>query len=326
VAGAKPKPGDDEPVVDEAAVDEPVEAVVDEPAESPVEVEEEPAPKPAVKKAAAKSTGTKSSRPAAKSGARTGAKPGVKSGARPAAKSGGSRPQTRPGNRRMAPVRVSHGRNWPAIGLLAGVIALAVGIVGFAAWQVYENGLTWEQRADGISGLKNYRKDDPKVLEYKSHQYGPIQYTISPPVGGTHNPNWQRCLGDVYDAPIANEHAVHAMEHGAVWITYRPDLPKNQVEQLAKKVRGKDYLLMSPYPNLDKPISLQTWGYQLKVDNASDGRIDEFIRDLKQISQVEKGVTCSTGDVITETGTTPHDLGKDQQGGAGAPGGGGTGG
>jgi hypothetical protein len=57
---------------------------------------------------------------------------------------------------------------------------------------------------------------------------------------------------------------------------------------------------------------VQTWGYQLKVDNASDGRIDEFIRDLKQVSQVEPGATCSTGDIITETGTTPHDLGKDQ--------------
>ena len=44
-------------------------------------------------------------------------------------------------------------------------------------------------------------------------------------------------MGDVYDAPIANEHAVHSLEHGAVWITYRPDLPADQVDKLAEQGR-----------------------------------------------------------------------------------------
>ena len=39
---------------------------------------------------------------------------------------------------------------------------------------------------------------------------------------------------------------------------------------------------MSPYPGLDAPISLQAWGYQLKVDNADDPRIDDFIKALRQ--------------------------------------------
>ena len=44
---------------------------------------------------------------------------------------------------------------------------------------------------------------------------------------------------------------------------------------------------MSPYEGLDKPISLQAWGYQLKVDNADDGRIDEFIKALRENASVE---------------------------------------
>src|SRR3989440_360814 len=128
---------------------------------------------------------------------------------------------------------------------------------------------------------------------------------------GPHTPNWQRCQGDVSPAKIANEHAVHAMEHGAVWITYRPDLPKADVDKLAAKVRGNDFMLMSPSPNLDKPISLQAWGYQLKLDKADDPRIDQFIKALRQNATQEAGVVCSAGNYINTTGTTPHDLGKE---------------
>ena len=59
----------------------------------------------------------------------------------------------------------------------------------------------------------------------------------NPPVGGAHNPTWQNCMGDVYAAPIANEHAVHSLEHGAVWITYQPGLPADQVDKLQQQGR-----------------------------------------------------------------------------------------
>ncbi|MCW2641417.1 MAG: hypothetical protein JWP76_3723 [Dactylosporangium sp.] len=242
------------------------------------------------------------SAPAAKGGPAAKGTGAAKKGARPGAggKGGGRRPIT--------PVKVNQARNWGPIVTFAVVGAIAVGIIGFGGYQVYVNGMTWEERAAKISGITNFRKSNPKMLEYQAHQAGPIKYSVLPPVGGTHNQNWQRCLGDVYTAPIANEHAVHSEEHGAVWITYRPDLPKAEVDQLAKKVKGHDFTLMSPFPGLDKPISVQTWGYQLKVDKADDPRIDQFIKDLREISAKEQGATCSSGAFITETGTTPHDL------------------
>ena len=86
-------------------------------------------------------------------------------------------------------------------------------------------------------------------------------------------------------------------------------MPPAQVDLLKAKVTGNDYMLMSPYPGLDKPISLQAWGYQLKVDNASDPRIDEFIKDLRQVAGRSRR-PCSSGRYITATGTTPLDLGS----------------
>jgi hypothetical protein len=225
----------------------------------------------------------------------------------------GKRPagSTRPAAKKIAPVKVKQGTSWGPIALFTTVGVLALGIIGFAGWQVYENGLSWQDRADQIQGIKDYRKTDKALVNQRDHVWGPQKYDLSPPVAGNHNQNWQRCLGDVYPAAIASEHALHSMEHGAVWITYNPDLPAAQVEQLAKKVRGNDYMLMSPYPGLDKPISLQAWGFQLKVDSAGDKRIDEFIKALRQNASLEAGTPCSSGDVITETGTTPRDLGKD---------------
>ena len=94
-------------------------------------------------------------------------------------------------------------------------------------------------------------------------------------------------MGDVYTSQIANEQAVHALEHGAVWITYKPDLPQDQIDKLASRVRDVEFTMMSPYPGLDSAISLQAWGYQLKVDNANDGRIDEFISALRKNARTQ---------------------------------------
>jgi hypothetical protein len=250
----------------------------------------------------------------AEDGKATGAKP-----AGTAAKTtpGGRVPTGRPGGtagkkqqrRPVAPVRVSQGRSWGSISLFVAVGVVTAAIIGYATYAVIQNGQKWEDKADGISGITNFRESDPSTVApmpgKESHVAGPLTYKVNPPVGSSHNNAWQNCMGDVYDAPIANEHAVHSLEHGAIWVTYKSDLPAAQVEQLASKVRGNEFMLMSPVQNLDKPISLQAWGYQLKLDKADDGRIDDFVGALRQNASMEPGAACSGG--ITATGTTPRD-------------------
>jgi hypothetical protein len=207
-------------------------------------------------------------------------------------------------------------------GLLIGIVAATVvgvlvlvcvaGVLFFRGGSSLSTGpapRTWQERAASIPGIHNYLLSNPEwfvVGPEGNHRQGVITYPISPPVGGLHNPIWQNCMGDVYDAPIAREHAMHSLEHGAVWVTYRPDLPKSDIDKLAGKVRGIPFMFMSPYPGLDRPISLQAWGYQLKVDSAGDGRIDEFIQALRQNATQEPLAGCSGG--ITDTGTVPVDV------------------
>lgn len=123
-----------------------------------------------------------------------------------------------------------------------------------------------------------------------------VAYTHSPPFGGRHDGVWANCTGIVYPEAIRTENAVHSLEHGAVWITYNPDLiSDDDVELLAERVNGISHTLMSPYPSLDTPISLQSWGHQLKVENADDARIDQFISALRlnPTTYPEIGATCS---------------------------------
>lgn len=233
---------------------------------------------------------------------------GGKPGNRPASGKTGGRPGGKGRRKPIAPVKVNQGRPWGPIALFAAVGLLAVGIIGYGAYAVSQGAKSWEEAAADIPGIANIREADPESLRYEKHQPGPIQYTkYVPPVGGVHNDAWQNCMGNVYTEPIANEHAVHSLEHGAVWITYRPDLPKDQVEALAEKVRGKEKMMMSPFEGLDKPISLQAWGYQLKVDKADDKRIDDFIKALRVNASVE-GPTALCSQGITATGTTPRDV------------------
>lgn len=226
-------------------------------------------------------------------------------------------------------MKVSQGSSMGPMGLIVGVVVLALAIVGVGAFYIIkdmkassdakakqaaeakleaeENKTPWNERAAKIEGIVDYRAQKPAWLT-ATHKQGVLPYAVNPPVGGDHNPTWQRCMGDVYDAPIANEHAVHSLEHGAVWVTYNPSLPKDQIKLLEDRVKGREFTMMSPVENLDKPISLQAWGYQLKVDNANDPRIDPFIRALRQNATQEPQAVCSGG--VNVTGTTPRNLGN----------------
>jgi hypothetical protein len=128
----------------------------------------------------------------------------------------------------------------------------------------------------------------------RDHTEEPVTYPQTPPVGGAHHATWQTC--GAYSQPVANNHAVHSLEHGAVWITYRPDLPAEQVEQLRGLVQGRGHALLSPYPDLPSPVVASAWGLQLKVDSAGDARLAQFLDKYERGRQTpEPGASCRGG-------------------------------
>ncbi len=123
-----------------------------------------------------------------------------------------------------------------------------------------------------------------------------VRYERNPPLGGSHDAVWADCDGTVYDTAVRNENMVHSLEHGAVWIAYHPRrISGEALESLGNRVEGSPYTMLSPYPGLDAPISLQSWGHQLRVEGADDPRIDQFLRALRANPNThpEPGASCT---------------------------------
>ena len=197
-------------------------------------------------------------------------------------------PVARARGRKPAPVK----KPFP-VGFAVGVAVLVLFLGSILAYAVKNTGIgdksSLKYAETQISDLQSFR--DQK----KDHQPGPQSYPDSantPPVGGDHNIDPQSC--QVYTAAIANEHAVHSLEHGAVWITYDPKKASaDDIKTLKALVDGDPSRMMSPYPGLKSAISLQAWGERVFVDKASDGRVKEFLKLFTKGPQApERNGTC----------------------------------
>jgi len=122
---------------------------------------------------------------------------------------------------------------------------------------------------------------------------GPIDYDRRPPTNGDHDPLWQNC--GFYEEPVEDRHAVHSMDHGVVWITYRPDLPEQQIESL-RSYGKENYVIASPYPGQDAPVIATSWRVQLELNGTEDPRLRRFV-DQFRISELAplSGNRCMLG-------------------------------
>ncbi len=210
-------------------------------------------------------------------------------------KSKGAKPKTKSG-RRSTVATASRPKPWGTIAAVVAVLLLAVGVFGYAFITIsdQEQWIVSDDNQDPSDNIEGVFKGEYKGLQHVTPEQR-VAYDRSPPVGGPHDGAWADCQGTVYPNAVRTENMVHALEHGAVWIAYDPDKVKGAaLDTLKGKVEGQPYMMLSPYPGLDQPISLQSWGHQLKLSNANDERVDQFIRSLRenQFQNPEPGGRC----------------------------------
>lgn len=127
-----------------------------------------------------------------------------------------------------------------------------------------------------------------------AHVEGDIHDGIEVPAGGEHSQVWQNC--GFYDSEVRSENAVHSLEHGAVWITYRATIGTGQIDRLRGFARPDEKVLISLRPDQTSPIVATAWGFQLEVEDATDERIAQFVNEFTTGRYApEPGGSCAGG-------------------------------
>lgn len=100
-----------------------------------------------------------------------------------------------------------------------------------------------------------------------------LDYPENPPVGGSHDEEWLQC--GVYRKPVREENAIHSLEHGTIWITYKPGLSRAELRTLADALPDKG--ILSPFEDMDSEVVITAWATQLLLDGPDDPRLERFI-------------------------------------------------
>ncbi|MEV3994973.1 DUF3105 domain-containing protein [Streptomyces halstedii] len=203
-----------------------------------------------------------------------------------------------------------HGRRNRAVAIGVSAVVVA-GLLGFGSYTLLDRSEAKERGQDSSAqDAKQPEKaeatpaDGPIAGERtwdagkltRDHVTTEVTYPMEPPVGGDHNPAWLNCDGVVYEKAVPNVNAVHALEHGAVWVTYNGKAADADVRELASRVEKTAYALMSPYEGQAGAVMLTAWGKQVTVDGAEDPRVEQFFTKYVQGAQTpEPGAPCTGG-------------------------------
>src|SRR3989344_5933273 len=103
-------------------------------------------------------------------------------------------------------------------------------ILAWAGWGIYKWAKNSEASKPGesvpIQPAEHINPGDPL----------PGLYLTNPPVSGWHYA--QTAEWGIYDKELVDQNVIHNLEHGGIWISYRPDAPPELIAQL-KEVAGR---------------------------------------------------------------------------------------
>jgi len=137
----------------------------------------------------------------------------------------------------------------------------------------------------------------------------PTAYNSNPPSSGGHfraQANW-----GIYDYEVHDQIFIHNLEHGGIWIAYKPDVSAKAIEQLKEIVQeyGGSKLVMGPRFANDADIAVVAWTRVLKFDLSGEGLSDA---ETKQIQGFYKSYKNHGPEFVPDTmpGVDPKSVQK----------------
>lgn len=130
-----------------------------------------------------------------------------------------------------------------SFGLVSAAIITAVAVAG----SIQERNAAAEAARKPIDGIQTFADLS------RNHVQNTVDYPQQPGVGGDHAAAWANC--GIYTEPVSEQRAVHSLEHGAVWLTYSPDLPPDDLGKLTDLAKDRPYVLLSPDSDQSAPVT-----------------------------------------------------------------------
>ncbi|MCH7828337.1 DUF3105 domain-containing protein [Patescibacteria group bacterium] len=152
--------------------------------------------------------------------------------------------------------------------------AISLGVIAVAGWFGIQ-ALTPEPLGE------DYSRVIPQEGGTHVQEGTRVLYQSNPPTSGNH---WATPLRDgIYDVEKPDEAVIHSLEHGRVWITYKPDIGQEAIAALKDAVKGQSGTIMSPRVANETDIALAVWTrldtFNLREDGTLDAkRVREFIQ------------------------------------------------
>jgi hypothetical protein len=102
-----------------------------------------------------------------------------------------------------------------------------------------------------------------------------VTYNSNPPTSGPHWPS--AAPWGIYDNPEPDERYVHNLEHGGIWISYKPTVDAETITQLKDFAKRYRKIIVTPRAANDSNIALAAWMHKQNMDAYDEATIIKFI-------------------------------------------------
>lgn len=116
----------------------------------------------------------------------------------------------------------------------------------------------------------------------------PKAYNSNPPSSGAHYAS--PANSDTYDYEVNDKIFIHNLEHGGIWIAYRPSVSAQVIEDLkgiVKEFSGSK-IVMAPRSANDADIAIVAWNRVLKFNLANGVLSDQQKNELRRFYRAFK--------------------------------------
>ena len=198
---------------------------------------------------------------------------------RPAARPHRPRRTTGPATKAQQQAAAAQRRKQARVRKLVVALLLLAAVAAVGAYVASSRSADASLRETLTAGTCDVDTESDRISGGDGHVESP-SYTVDPPAGGDHLASFAR--GGVYDGDAVppDGELVHALEHGYVVAWHTPDLPAEQVEQLADfEQRHDGDVIVAEREGMPTPVAATAWGQRLLCGEVEPAVLDRFAEE-----------------------------------------------